>query len=90
MEVWKRGLIFVTFFLCCLGVALLTGAMGTKYWLESEPVRELHLNATSPTGYIHFGLFSGTKELNYGIGVRRAEIWGNVPFCFCFFYTLQS
>ena len=85
----KRQVFLVTFFLGFAGIGLLVTALCTDYWLESNPVRlvdEDTLNAavnvtdeesnTKFTGYIHFGLFRGSKTLDYGFGQRRYDIFG--------------
>lgn len=43
----------------------------TDHWIEAEVKSHKIKNAT---GTINFGLFSGRKELNYGIGARLTPI----------------
>jgi len=63
----QRSVIFCTFLLACLGLALLAGSLGTRYWIVAQA--EIESNNKS-TGFIHFGLFKGTKKLNHGFGER--------------------
>ncbi|XP_069687992.1 clarin-3-like [Periplaneta americana] len=72
MNLFKRGMIFVTFFGSCLGIALLVAALGTKFWIVASARR-----ATNPEvsdGRINFGLFEGKKELNVAYGWRTYDI----------------
>lgn len=71
MSIKTRGLVFATFFVNCFVVGLLLAAMITEHWIEAEA--KIH-NSANATGAIHFGLFSGTKELNVGIGMRSFKI----------------
>jgi len=63
----QRSVIFCTFLLACLGLALLAGGLGTRYWIVAQAERESN---NKSTGFIHFGLFEGTKRLNHGFGER--------------------
>lgn len=80
----------VTFILSTASVGLLSAALGTDYWLVARPVRLVDEatkeNARNVTGgdlntkfqgYIHFGLFRGSKELDHGLGPRREQIKGS-------------
>jgi len=63
----QRSVIFCTFLLACLGLALLAGGLGTPYWIVAQA--EIESNNKS-TGFINFGLIGGTKRLNVGWGER--------------------
>jgi len=63
----QRSVIFCTFLLACLGLALLAGGLGTRYWIVAQAERESN---NKSTGFIHFGLLEGTKRLNHGFGER--------------------
>jgi hypothetical protein len=63
----QRSVIFFTFLLCCLALALLAGGLGTRYWIVAEAERASN---NKSSGFIHFGLFEGTRRLNYGFGER--------------------
>ncbi|XP_053213266.1 clarin-2-like [Panonychus citri] len=88
MERTKRIAAFITFFICIIALALLTGSLTTNKWITSKPER-IRLNNVPDhirnqsvqsderkfKGDIHFGLFHGTKILNYGFGDRTNSIW---------------
>ncbi|GLH02875.1 uncharacterized protein GBIM_08828 [Gryllus bimaculatus] len=78
MTMFKRGMIFVTFFLSCLIIALLVAALGTKYWIVARARRIS--NPEESDGRINFGLFEGKKELNVAYGWRTYEIKSLVTF----------
>ena len=63
----QRSVIFCTFLLACLGLALLAGGLGTRYWIVAQAERESN---NKSAGFIHFGLFEGTRRLNHGFGER--------------------
>ena len=63
----QRSVIFFTFLLACLALALLAGGLGTRYWIVAQAVRQSNTNSS---GFIHFGLFEGTRKLDYGFGER--------------------
>jgi len=72
MNVYRRGLILVTFVGCCASLALLSGSLSTDHWVQSDVKR-----MTSPfesSGRVHFGLFNGQRELNVGYGWRTYPI----------------
>lgn len=71
MSIKSRGLVFVTFLVNCVVVGLLCAGLLTDHWIEAEVRSHKVENAT---GTINFGLFSGRKELNYGIGTRQSTI----------------
>ena len=70
MNFKKRSFIFVTFFVSCLAIALLAAALGTQHWVQAECVREGEFKNNSK-GLINFGLFEGSRYLNYGFGERH-------------------
>jgi len=91
MEQRKRVLTFLTFFVCTACLAFLTASLATQKWIIAKPVRIAFLNSSSLEnvsfidddhddsgkfkGEIYFGLFQGTKILNYGFGDRVTPIW---------------
>lgn len=72
MNVFRRGLVFVTFFGCCFAIALLVASLGTKQWVNARAKRTS--NPHESDGKIQFGLFDGKKELNVAYGWRSYEI----------------
>nr|CAD7439878.1 unnamed protein product [Timema bartmani] len=72
MTLFKRGMIFVTFFGSCLSLGLLVAALGTKYWVVAHAKRVT--NPEESDGKINFGLFQGRKELNVAYGWRTYQI----------------
>ncbi|XP_076372091.1 clarin-2-like [Tachypleus tridentatus] len=83
MDLVKRALTFLTFFVCCISLAFLAASFATQSWIEAEPIRTgIKLNSTSSygedkkfVGTINFGLFKGEKVLDYGLGPRKSHIW---------------
>ena len=74
MNVYRRGLILATFMGCCASLVLLSASLSTDHWVQSNVHR-----MTSPfesSGRVHFGLFSGKRELNVGYGWRIYAISG--------------
>lgn len=81
MNVFKRGMIFVTFFGCCFGMALMAAALGTEFWFQADAVqKDKTTNFTEfrseAHGKLNFGLFRGDKLLNWGIGDRASKFKG--------------
>lgn len=74
MNVFKRGLVFLTFVGSCLGIVLLVTSLGTKQWVTARAKRTS--NPHESDGKINFGLFDGKKELNVAYGWRTYEIDG--------------
>lgn len=87
MDLVKRVLTFLTFFVCCGALAFLTASYSTNYWVVVKPVREVFdvSNISTPVnveeegtgkfrGEISFGLFKGEKRLNHGFGLRPNPI----------------
>lgn len=72
MNVFKRGMIFVTFFGSCFAMVLLVASLGTKQWVNARAKRTT--NPQESEGKIQFGLFEGKKELNVAYGWRTYEI----------------
>lgn len=66
-KVAERIIIYGTFLVSCLAIALLAGSLGSQHWVVSSATRES--NAKSK-GRINFGLFAGTRRLNHGFGER--------------------
>ena len=65
-------MIFMTFFGCCLALALEAAALATKYWVVANARRQFTNGSLdySSEGHVNFGLFSGKKQLNFGYGTR--------------------
>ena len=63
----QRSVIFATFLVACCGLGLLAGGLGTRYWVVAQAEKE---TSDKSSGFIHFGLFEGTKKLNHGFGER--------------------
>ncbi|RZF34573.1 hypothetical protein LSTR_LSTR006958 [Laodelphax striatellus] len=68
MNLYKRGMIFVTFLGSCLSIVLIAAALGTNYWVVAQARRIP--NPTESDGHVHFGLFQGVKDLNVAYGWR--------------------
>lgn len=71
MSIKTRGLVFATFFGNCIVVGLLLASLTTDHWIVSEAKKP---NSRNATGTVNFGLFSGKKEMNAGIGNRTTKI----------------
>lgn len=90
MERTKRIFTFLTFFVCTACLAALTASLATHKWLVARPVRLTVLNGSSELldddgsgkfrGQISFGLFQGTRVLNYGFGDRLSTLWSELIF----------
>lgn len=76
MNMFKRSMIFVTFFGSCVAIALLVASLGTKYWVNAAAKRTT--NPQESEGKIHFGLFDGRKELNVAYGWRTFDVDGKL------------
>lgn len=74
MNLFKRGMIFVTFFGSCVSIALLVASLGSKYWVNAAAKRTT--NPEESDGKINFGLFQGRKELNVAYGWRVYDVDG--------------
>lgn len=72
MNVFKRGMVFVTFFGCCFAIGLLVASLGTGQWVNAKAKRTS--NPDLSDGKVQFGLFGGKKELNVAYGWRIYEI----------------
>lgn len=68
MNLKRRSLIFVTFFLSCLAIALLGASLGTKSWVTASCQRTI--NTDKSNGTVNFGLFEYQSILNSGLGDR--------------------
>jgi len=68
--------------------AALSASLATQKWISAKPVRMSFINGSDlpedPAldrsdrkfrGDINFGLFQGTKTLNYGFGDRVSQLW---------------
>lgn len=76
MNVFKRGMVFVTFFVACISMALLVASLGTKHWVNAKAKRMK--NPLESDGKIHFGIFNGKKDLNVAYGWRSYDIDGKL------------
>lgn len=74
MSIRSRGLVFATFFGSCLVIGLLIACLVSEHWIVGEARKDESKNHTRAFGKIHFGLFSGKRELNTGIGMRPENI----------------
>ncbi|GLV44405.1 uncharacterized protein CBL_10209 [Carabus blaptoides fortunei] len=72
MNMFRKGMIFVTFFTSCLAIALLVASLGTKQWVNARARRTS--NPQESDGRVHFGLFEGKKELNVAYGWRSYDM----------------
>ncbi|CAG9569542.1 unnamed protein product [Danaus chrysippus] len=64
LNLFKRSMIFATFFGSCLCIALIVASLGTTHWVDARAKRLS--NTLDSEGRISFGLFEGHKELNFG------------------------
>ncbi|XP_037295952.1 uncharacterized protein LOC119189689 [Manduca sexta] len=71
LNLFKRSMIFATFFGSCLCIALIVASLGTTHWIDARAHRTHSLQVSE--GRISFGLFEGRKELNYGYGWRSYD-----------------
>ncbi|CAK1594399.1 unnamed protein product [Parnassius mnemosyne] len=72
LNLFKRSMIFATFFGSCLCIALIVGSLGTTHWIDARARRAS--NPLESEGRISFGLFEGHKELNVRYGWRNYNI----------------
>ncbi|CAK1541206.1 unnamed protein product [Leptosia nina] len=72
LNLFKRSMIFATFFGSCLCIALIVASLGTQHWVDAR-ARRLQ-NPAESEGRISFGLFEGHKELNFGYGWRNHDL----------------
>lgn len=70
MNLKRRALIFVTFFLSCLAIALLGASLGTKAWISASCHRDVDTVPNHSNGTVTFGLFEYQSILNVGLGDR--------------------
>lgn len=71
LNLFKRSMIFATFFGSCLCIALIVASLGTTHWIDARARRTS--NPLESEGRISFGLFEGRKELNFGYGWRNHD-----------------
>lgn len=74
MNLWKRGMVFVTFLGACLALGLLVAALTTRQWVTAKAVRTSNPNESQ--GRVALGLFHGKKELNVAYGWRSYDVNG--------------
>ncbi|RUS69836.1 hypothetical protein EGW08_022405 [Elysia chlorotica] len=76
----QRKWIGVSIFIAAIGVGFIVAAFATDHWIISEPRgNETNQNSTggSSSGYtanITFGLFAGSRSIDYGIGIRSQNL----------------
>ncbi|CAH0697173.1 unnamed protein product [Spodoptera exigua] len=68
LNLFKRSMIFATFFGSCLCIALIVASLGTTHWIDARARKTSNLLESE--GRISFGLFEGRKELNPAYGWR--------------------
>ncbi|XP_028156288.1 uncharacterized protein LOC135083903 [Ostrinia nubilalis] len=71
LNLFRRSMIFATFFGACLCIALIVASLGTTHWIDARARRTS--NPLESEGRISFGLFEGHKELNFGYGWRNHD-----------------
>ncbi|XP_072936064.1 uncharacterized protein [Epargyreus clarus] len=71
LNLFKRSMIFATFFGSCLCIALIVASLGTTHWIDARARRTS--NPMESEGRISFGLFEGHKEINFGYGWRNHD-----------------
>lgn len=74
MSIRSRGLVFATFFGNCLVIGVLIACLMSEHWIDGEARKEESKNQTKAHGYVHFGLFSGKRELDHGLGMRTETV----------------
>ncbi|CAG9794831.1 unnamed protein product [Diatraea saccharalis] len=67
LNLFKRSMIFATFFGACLCIALIVASLGTTHWIDARAHRT---SIRDSDGRISFGLFEGYKQLNPRYGWR--------------------
>ena len=80
MSIKTRSLVFATFFGNCIVIGLLVGSLTTDCWLQAIAQKHTDSQLISTDkkqeGKIQFGLFGGTKQFDYGYGLRVSPIDG--------------
>ncbi|RVE52783.1 hypothetical protein evm_002656 [Chilo suppressalis] len=71
LNLFKRSMIFATFFGACLCIALIVASLGTTQWIDAHARRTS--SPMSSEGHISFGLFEGRKKLTLGYGWRTHD-----------------
>ena len=80
MDTAKRHWITISIFIAAIGVGFIVSAFATDHWIMSEPKgNATNQNSTggSSSGYtanITFGLFTGSRSIDYGIGRRTQNL----------------
>ncbi|XP_041985286.1 uncharacterized protein LOC121737683 [Aricia agestis] len=72
LNLFKRSMIFATFFGACLCIALIVASLGTTHWVDAR-ARRLS-NTLESEGRINFGLFEGHKKLILKYGQRDYDL----------------
>ncbi|XP_026274131.1 clarin-3 [Frankliniella occidentalis] len=72
MNLWKRGMVFITFLGACLALGLLVAALTTRQWVTARAIRTSNPNESQ--GRVALGLFHGRKELNVAYGWRSYDV----------------
>jgi predicted PurR-regulated permease PerM len=66
--------IFCSLIIYLLVVALVLAALITEFWVETQQLKRN--NEESPLSYVNSGLFSGLRQLDWGLGPRRQYFSG--------------
>lgn len=77
MDKRKRDYVLATLFFIYAAIACLFASLVTDYWVEGRPeIRGANATSNKTDGQVNFGLFSGNRNLNAGIGDRIEIITG--------------
>ncbi|KAL4711619.1 hypothetical protein ACJJTC_003636 [Scirpophaga incertulas] len=64
LNLFKRSMIFATFFGACLCIALIVASLGTTHWIDARA--RMMSTSLKSEARVSFGLFEGVKALNHG------------------------
>ena len=70
MEKRKKLFILATVFLALGAIVLVVTSLATEKWVQSSPVKQ---NSTGDND-VYFGLFKGSKVLNFGFAPRSYKL----------------
>lgn len=57
-----------------LVIALILAALLTEFWVQTQSLKRN--NVVSEQSYVHSGLFSGVRQLDWGLGPRKQYFTG--------------